>query len=179
MIYNSYDEWINRMNKKYTEQPHLSTKVMKNYLKIDGKKIELSDKTARNLKEQFVSKDVLVPDCIKIGKEGDGDNLGILFNGNKQVLNWAEQHEGIYNVYYAGIGKDKLYDIIQCKLIPCKREDLKPGDTAYRTDGLNPEFSELTKYCKILSLDKIVSVSLESVIISLLHWNYWYKVVPL
>lgn len=158
----------------------VKTKEMKNYLKIDGKKIELSEETARNLKEQFeVKEDILVPDCVKIEDTGlNGDGLGILFNNNKQSLCWSEGYNGIYRVIIAGLSGDKLAASVQCKLIPCKRGDLKPGDTAFRTDKLHSDFSELERYCKILSTKEEAHIYYESIIAGNLSWTYWYKVVP-
>ena len=38
----------------------------------------------------------------------------------------------------------------QFKLVPCKREDLKVGDVAFRTSFDKPTFDNLSKYCIVL-----------------------------
>jgi hypothetical protein len=38
----------------------------------------------------------------------------------------------------------------QFKLVPCKREDLKVGDVAFRTSFDKPMFDNLSKYCIVL-----------------------------
>lgn len=81
------------------------------------------------LQIEDIQKDILVPESIGIyryngySQDDDGDGLLIGFNDNNQLLAFC-------NGYYSVVPySEENYDKIQCKLIPCNREDLKAGDT--------------------------------------------------
>lgn len=62
--------------------------------------------------------------------------------------------------------------------VPCKREDLKAGDTAYRTD--HPEdvfFNNKTSVCKVLGEGKIVYISSNGVFVTESTLRLWHKLV--
>ena len=124
---------------------------------------------------------ILVPDCIKIeGECTGGDGLGIVFNKGKKVLSY--DGKGFYNVNSRTLrigefGNAFELDFIQCKLTPCKREDLKEGDTAFCSNDELEEIDKLKNYCKILDdytntyIDNDRSPILESY-----EYDNWYKV---
>ena len=151
--------------------------------KMDMKKIVLwlTKEQRDELKKQLeVTEDILVPDCIKIEKEcWCWDRLWIKFNESKQVLFYNTDHWGMYNVVSAWRPTNKLYGEIKCKLIPCKREDLKPWDTAYATNNENDDFKSKDKYCKILDdYEDVCIVDDSHVRVYKYDLSYWYKVVP-
>lgn len=84
---------------------------------------------AETMQIEDIEKDILVPESIWIyryngySQDDDGDGLLIGFNDNNQLLAFC-------NRYYSVVPySENNYDKIQCKLIPCNREDLKAGDT--------------------------------------------------
>lgn len=129
--------------------------------------------------------DILVPEHIGIyryagfSQDDDGDTLLIGFNGSTQLLCYCN---GRWNVS-TGIEGD--YDKVKCKLIPCKREELKEGDTAVFIpkeieDSFEKYLFDTTNYCKILDYQEYVYVIDDGCI----ETNFdndaysWYKVVP-
>lgn len=128
--------------------------------------------------------DILVPESIEIYqidfKGNYGDRILIKFNDSQllgyYVNNW------IVNTYQSG---DNRITKIQCKLIPCNRQDLKAGDTAvFIPKEFKGSFEEhlfdTTNYCKILDYQKYVYVIDDGGI----ETNFdndaysWYKVIP-
>lgn len=101
------------------------------------------------LEIENIEKRILVPESIGIYKTHEppfegintGDKLAIAFNDNKQVLGFMN------GAYIVDILNDKFYSKIQCYLQPCKREDLKAGDTAFISKG--HDFFDDRKYYKI------------------------------
>lgn len=78
-----------------------------------------------------IEKDILVPESIGIYRcredfGVDGDGLYIGFNNYTQLLTYYFN----YNVW-ATTPLHSGYKRVQCKLTPCKLEDLKAGDTVY------------------------------------------------
>ena len=118
----------------------------------------------------IVKKDdtIYVPDCINISKDGN-----IIFNEGKQLL-----YVNVMKRIYCVCSNDNN-DTIKHKLVPCKREDLKCGDTAFKTDvEMKSEFYDLSNYCKILNENEHVYIFFESnIAVSDFYCNYWYKVV--
>ena len=97
------------------------------------------------------------------------DILGIPFNKQKQSLFcWG----GVYRVFDCMESK-----LVDCDLIPYNREDLKPGDVAFRSPIESNNFKDLDKYCVILD-DRRCAFILndEDTIISSRDFYYWYKV---
>jgi len=137
------------------------------YLYIDGKKIELSDETVANFRKEL-NKEILVPDNIKITSGVEFDSKGITFNDGKQELYYSYD-DNIYLVDIPGT-------LISCKLTPCKREDLNPGDLAFRSDFSDPNFSKLSKHCIILDSCNYVFTDNKDISINHLIWKYWWKV---
>ena len=119
-------------------------------------------------------KEILVPEDIKIEKHcWHWDSLWIMFNDNKQVLLYRDYE---WWVYY--VDGSRMDDTIQCKLVPCKREDFKSWDTAFRSDWEEPILSKLFLYCKILNnwkcvyIDRNIEIKIDSD-----KYNNWRKVV--
>lgn len=145
------------------------------FRKIDDGKIEIMDVECptcwSTLKEE---KPILVPENIKIERWCigiGGDKLWIKFNEWKQSLCYSHW---IYKVHEA------LDNTIQCKLTPCKREDLKPWDTAYCSNLEEQIFNDIDMYCKILNQKECVFV-MDNTGIELadFDYDYRYKVEPL
>lgn len=135
-------------------------------------RIKQIEKELKELKEQVKTESedtILVPENIKL-ETGCGacDRLGLVFENKKQTLTY---HNGVYNVDRTCEG-----DFVQCKLTPCKREDLKPGDTAFRTDSSTTNFTILYHYCKIISDTKYAYISGENTRVRSISFKYWYKV---
>lgn len=84
---------------------------------------------AETMQIEDIEKDILVPESVGIYRcredfGDDGDGLYIAFNNNTQLLYYNSK----YKVWYT-IPLHSWYKKVQCKLTPCKREDLKAGDT--------------------------------------------------
>lgn len=137
-----------------------------------------------NIPTEVEFEDILVPKSIGIYqidfKGNYGDRILIKFNDSQllgyYVNNW------IVNTYQSG---DSRITKIQCKLIPCNRQDLKAGDTAvFIPKEFKGSFEEhlfdTTNYCKILDYQKYVYVIDDGGI----ETNFdndaysWYKVIP-
>lgn len=124
---------------------------------------------------------ILVPEeigVIKVVNDDELYSLALLFNDNKQMLNY--NHEaGVYDV--SGL----YYDITPsrakyCKLTPCKREDLKPGDLAYREQYKDNKVNNLGSYCIILNDKELVAVDSDrNAWVEEEPYNHWYKVEEL
>ena len=68
---------------------------------------------------------------------------------------------------------------VQCKLTPCKREDLKVGDTAviYQSCITKPNLDVVNRYYKVLPDNKYAKVNAESVSVVTIEGGYlFYKV---
>jgi len=126
---------------------------------------------------------IYVPDSIKISKGGNGlfglFSKGIVFNHGKQELHVKFQNSGYY---VSDIG----FDTIKCKLIKCKRSDLRTGDVAFRTHIYNQNYLiSLSGYCIILNETDCVYVNPDSkcrgyeILICSDKYDCWYKVEEL
>ena len=95
-------------------------------------------------KVDSIEKDILVPESIKLYKPNKGSNDLFIVFGNNQML-------GIYNgVYIVRVNdKDLPCKPIQCKLTPCKREELKEGDTGFCCHE-NKDFGDIMNYMKVM-----------------------------
>ena len=137
--------------------------------------------------ETLEIEDILrVPESIKIYQTDPvnyGDGLFIKFN-KKQFLG---AHLNSY-IVDAPLIPGVVYIPIQCELIPCKREDLKAGDTAFTlprqgSRELKEELLILDNYCKIINSHFFVYVinerDVESNGYSGHYYYSWYKVVPI
>ena len=98
----------------------------------------------------------------------------ILFNDDKQIL---FEDKGLSSVYvvYGGSPVNRSEDF---KLVRCNREDLKVGDTAYKTAPKNPYISGLYDYCKILKDGRYAYIyNDKNAMVGDTIWEYWFKVV--
>lgn len=132
---------------------------------------------------EVIKKDILVPENIKIFQipssaycSNYGDCLFIAFNEDKQLL-------GYCNEAYCVEPRSKCFlDKVQCKLIPCKREYLKAGDTALFSDITEPiDISNSGRYCKILDYQHY-AYALEDggIEVNLDNDGFdWYKIEPI
>lgn len=132
---------------------------------------------------EVIKKDILVPNNIKIFQipssaycSNYGDCLFIAFNEDKQLL-------GYCNESYCVEPRSKCFlDKVQCKLTPCKREDLKAGDTAviYQKNIPNPDLTMISRYYKVLPDNKYARVENESISIVTIEGKYlFFKVEPI
>jgi hypothetical protein len=111
-------------------------------------------------------------DCVTpIDASGD-----ILFNKHRQLL-YINCVTKLYVVCSTcGMVSDSREDFVW---VPCRREDLKPRDTAYRTDDLDYDFSCKRQMCKILDDSNYAFVEYNTdIIIYDCSFEYWYKLVP-
>ena len=134
------------------------------------KRIESIEKELAELKASIKKESTVesYPCVTPIDSSGD-----ILFNGDKQSL---YIDEGLYSVCSNPSGYQNCKD--EFVWIPCKREDLEEGDTAFRTNKLNHVFSDLGIVCKILDTRKYIFVGRdEELNVASGNWNYWYKLV--
>lgn len=134
------------------------------------------------LQIEDIEKDILVPESIGIYRcredfGGVGDGLHIAFNNNTQLLHYYSN----YNVW-ATSPLHSGYEKVQCKLTPCKREDLKIGDTAviYQTCIIEPNLGIVRRYYKVLPDNNYAKANGESVSVVTIEGRYlFYKVEPI
>lgn len=123
--------------------------------------------------------DILVPENIAIYTLRDdimnigdwGDSLFIGF-GSNQTLGYNSINKSYSVSSYKSLKK------IQCKLIPCNRQDLKAGDTAF-ADLLNNN-GNILSYCKVIDEREVAHTTPKNGV-KISVWNetslQWYKVV--
>ncbi|WP_101690701.1 hypothetical protein [Dysgonomonas massiliensis] len=132
---------------------------------------------------------IKVPESIGIYKDytifnkRHGDGLFIGFNEDKQALG-VDVVNGVYVV--KSVGRLEQTDKVQCYLQPCKRDDLKSGDTAYFFEkGDDSKFMLaiclIVGYCKILDYQTYVyilnGIDIET---NVDNDSYnWYKLIPI
>ncbi len=147
---------------------------------IDGKKYgivgetaELALKILANSIEpdipNITSNEIPVPKEIKICNE-------FLKLSKDQCLYFAE---GNWKVGFWGADYEAMTEMQSSVLIPCKREELKAGDLAFRADAVGENPERLERYCIILDEKKHVFIEDDGrrIVINDYTWNYWYKVV--
>lgn len=152
-------------------------KVVIDKLTKEGKRINPDTKEIED-----IEKPLLVPESVKIYKRkiGDprhyGDGLFVGF-GENQVLGFKN---GNYHVDVDGFGLYK--EVPRCQLTPCKREDLKAGDTAFFSISmpLVNDMNNLFFYCKILCESEFVHIVGDKEIESGSRKDFtWYKLTPI
>jgi hypothetical protein len=110
---------------------------------------------------------IRVPDGIRFGS--DGRRMFLCFNEGKQIL---YLDHGIWNVK-----EDYGHNRKQMYLTPCKREDLKPGDWAYCSDGDGSAFTSKDQYRLILSHTRNAYIAADDSVLSVTTgWENWWKV---
>lgn len=131
------------------------------------------------LQIEDIQKDILVAESIGIYKHKHRLDLGLLigFNYDSQFLGYHP-----FNKQWFVASEQNKYEKVQCKLTPCKREDLKSGDTAFFSETFrldNGMLSDLGRYVKIIG-DKAIKINKkgEPIYDNAFH-NHWYKVEPL
>ena len=137
----------------------------------DGKEISLSDISEETLLGLRKETEILVPNSIKIVKFGQKD-FGIR-NEFDQTLTYHK---------FSWCVSNDTEGTIKCKLTPCNRGDLKPGDLAYRSKFDYPDFERLNAYCIIIDYNKYANWSAtvsDSVLTNRCNWKHWYKVEEL
>lgn len=141
------------------------------------------------LQIEDIEKDILVPECIGIYRfigekpygHDYGDDLLISFNDGKQSLFYWNGQYAVDNLPIV-FKEYKDLTTVQCKLTPCKREDLKAGDTAFFSETFRLDdtmLSDKGRYVKIL-INKAVKINKSGeIIFDRQHHNHWYKVEPI
>ena len=93
-----------------------------------------------------------------------------IINGNMALF----YNDEVWSVLqYYNINQSRHH---QFKLEPCKREDLKVGDVAFRTSLDIPRFNNLSRYCIILEDGCQYWNKRECQFIAI-GYNHWYKIV--
>ena len=148
-------------------------------MKISKKAMAEIIKAAEGIMERGIEamgeqKEERIPCPIQMVKDSliGGDGLGIPFpDGNRMLFYWDAYED------YVVMGFKKHY-LVDCVLVPCRKEDLKEGDTAFRTDLDAPDFNRLWGYCKIKKHNiHIYIVSSGGIGEPDTGWDNWYKVV--
>lgn len=133
---------------------------------------------AETIQIEDIEKDILVPESIGIYRQeqlfdADYDALRIAFNNDTQLLYYNYMNE-----IWAVSPLRSCYEKVQCKLTPCKRGDLRAGDTAFAS--IRNDYANLHNYCKII--DECIAYPLDLDIRVELWSNpkiKWYKVEPI
>lgn len=105
-----------------------------------------------------------------------GDGLHISFNDNKQLLSTSD------GVYHVQPNDSYTFEKVQCYLQPCKREDLKSGDTAFfsSTFRLAEDItSDLGRYVKIVGNSNYKPSKSGDIIQERNFAEWWYKLIPI
>ena len=134
---NYYFDTVDRIFKVYSKievgcvhiTEHRDASPSEHQLLFDALAKEGKRWNSTTLQIEDIEKDILVPESIGIYRckeyfGTDGDGLYVGFNDRTQIL--------YYNSKYNAWGVSPLhsgYERVQCKLTPCKREDLRLGDT--------------------------------------------------
>lgn len=119
---------------------------------IGGVQREVTDEQFEQI-EKLLNKELRTPDKIIFLSDIDGDTVnGIFFNKDRQVLGFSK-HTGQW-IVFGKMGDTRYWDR---RLVPIKREDLKPGDIAFRSAEDEEEFDRIADYCIILDDEKVVS----------------------
>ncbi|QIK58358.1 hypothetical protein G7050_00305 [Dysgonomonas sp. HDW5A] len=103
-----------------------------------------------------------------------GDGITIGFNNGR---NFIQMGMGDYTILPFS---SPMLRIV-CELIPCTRNSLQVGDTAYCSSAKVPDSDYLSNYCKILSENSILYIREEGRLHECsanLSSFSWYKVVP-
>ena len=135
-----------KLNVLFDFATHEEQQILFESLAKEGKKWN-----AEKLCIEDIEKDILVPESIRLYQPNKGRSDLFIGFGNNQML-------GVYNgVYIVRVNdKDLPCKPVQCKLTPCKIEELKEGDTIYAIPGTCEDLSYLTNYYKVLTDDYYV-----------------------
>jgi hypothetical protein len=120
---------------------------------------------------------IRVPENIKF--EEIGGELSLISPNGKLILSALSTHGGIPCMIYAGSEINPNGDLYTAPLYlePCKREDLKCGDIAFRSEDGDIQFDNVWYYCVILNVEEFVYWEGNNMIIDIdAEWD-WYKVV--
>lgn len=134
---------------------------------------------ADTLQVEDIEKDIPVPESIGIYKHKHRLDLGLLigFNYDSQFLGYHP-----FNKQWLVASEQNKYEKVQCKLTPCKRENLKAGDTAFVSETFRLDDSMLSdrgRYVKIIGNKAIKINKIGEPIYDNAFHNHWYKVEPI
>lgn len=130
--------------------------------------------------EALEVKDLIkVPESIGIYKHKHRLDLGLFigFNNNSQFLGFHP-----FNKQFIVTSEIYKYEKIQCYLQPCKREDLKEGDTAFfsSTFRLAEDItSDLGRYVKVIGKYNYKANKSGEIVQERNHAEWWYKLIPI
>lgn len=128
-----------------------------------------------------IEKNILVPESIGIYKtivSLYGDNLFIAFNNDNQFLGFNSRSK---QWFVTTDNHDNLKKV-QCKLTPCKREELREGDTIvmYSSCIVEPNLNVTHRYYKVLPDNKYAKANAENVSVITIEGKYsLFKVEPI
>ena len=141
---------------------------------IGGKNREITEEQLEQINE-LLKTELRTPSTIHfdVGM-GKGNVYGLFFNRDKQILyfpdrtkQWFVRDSGANQIFRTGR-----------KLVPINREDLKPGDVAYRDDDEIDTGGYLECYCVILDEKYIACVCSDTdIVVDNSVADYWWKVV--
>lgn len=134
---------------------------------------------ATTLQIEDIEKDILVPESVGIYKHKYRLDLGLFvsFNNNSQFLGYNSS-----NKQWIVTSELSKYKKVQCKLTPCKREDLKSGDTAFTSETFRLDdnmLSDKGRYVKIIGKSAVKINKIGEPIYDRTFHNHWYKVEPI
>ena len=139
---------------------------------IGGKTKEVTDEQMKQI-EKLLESELRTPDNIKFcAGTWDEYVYGLFFNNNRQILGYSTT--GHWNVT---VRTDQILRNNR-KLFPVKREDLKPGDFAYRDVVPDADFDFKEGYGIILDSEMVVEViDGREIHEDCQDYPYWWKVV--
>lgn len=129
---------------------------------------KIADKAIKEIKEvaEEKQKSVPVPDSRMISTRGN-----IIFPNKKQVLT---VHNGLFEVPVCPDGAVDCSDGFV--LVPCKREDLVEGDTAFMSDKEDTGFGWLGGWCNILDDKRYCYITGgDGVLVGTGGCKFWWK----
>lgn len=114
---------------------------------------------------------ILVPKRIQFENISE-DKLGLVFDEDRTLFTDYEDESKII------VSSNYYPNNIQCKLVPCKREDLKPGDWAYRKNENDVDLKKKSLYGLIVGENKHYFIRCNEDIVksSTSCWKHWWKV---
>ena len=121
------------------------------------------------------------PDGIKFWVDGADKVHGLLFNDYKQRLGYSICGE-VYDVNYINLEHTSLAIAENLPLVPCKYEDLKPGEFFYMADREGVDFSRIALYAvKVPDLNRksnwyAYPTESGSTTTNCTIWNHYWKV---
>ena len=129
-------------------------------------------KKADELIELANQEEILVPDNIKITESMMWYSMWLLNQNIELIYNYRFQK-------WAAIPSFETDQLIECKLTPCKYEDLKPWDLFYRGDEEDEDFGSPHRYAIKINDWSYQFWEGNNCINGSADWNYYWKIEPI